>query len=1774
MRIPKQLGLGVWALLWAAACGVPDAPSPLADDAPAVLSRQALETTCFERNTALLQSLKSPLTARDCTYDEDCPQGAFCDQSQRQCDWSCLEDGPPGTACATGQVCNCDGRCVTEGSADPLVLPGRLPRLDVTPGAVSFATPAVSAAPFVAQRLVVGLAAVDAVVAAQATATPVRVVGGPGMEVACNVGDAPATAFSSECTVNAWTFSPFGTGRRATVRVDLRPRHDSTLPRWYVTLESNGVTPQRTRVDAERSDTAPGVGGVRPFVGTVTLDLDASPGSGTDPIILPVRGFANASHLFLHDESRTLSPSGKLRLSTAQTHHGEEWLPAANGSNTADALTVDVEGTYDGTGVTHTSLSGTFTLRLPRPVGSTWGVTAKYHLSRLRVETEAGVADLPLTVCPAQACTTGYVCEPDLGVCVPGVRTWAGAPAGAPVNTVVSEERAAWDAEAQTKLSDYLAASVPALTASQLARGIVCHQGQPTAPQEIAGFPSFATVETAEDFVLERSGDLRCLNGGMPYVSELLNTWDRYPDVNGLQNRDRLTDMEMLSECLADLKRPVVSGAGLGASAWFAHRYGARYPVLTQRATVSTASRVTPGRCFNLARFYGALHLGARDATSRDQRLAWRLFQQWIATHGYMAQQVVQQRELSDFLNETAPSNWDATPAVLERFERGWDLLLDNAYAPLVPGNDIARTCSLLNPDYRLPPAPLASWTYNTSLQSVQDRGTSARWRRSKNTFFFHSPDVGQTCTSTTTPVELAFASYALDEQPTGPRSLQVTCLKNATGVDLTVQAARKSGATGTSLATWTVSVPVGTPAVAFAVLDRGPTLSLFDASLTHRAPVPRTLTFEHFSLRPPYRQTVAGPPGSRLAVWDFVADDGHLTEAVTQRTLYDVPSADMNTFPGAQPHHDATAGLPALVLEGLTAHLRLLNADLEAVERTTLATCGPVSQGTPRDLAIARFGRTLRYEVLMEAWARSAYARELSTCATVLGQAELPWDKRWRDAKSELEAVRRQSYEKLRALTDCQPYGMPVDEAPIVFGATLTGPIERYFGSSSYLYLNARNAVDTAVANKVAAETAWVNLRNSEVQEAFQDTAKDQRIAELKRQYGTPIVQMCGLAGINSETALDAFDPAKTTTPLSPASCFIKPECQLPAEQVHAAVKTEHARFTLCTWKKQVPSSTVYTDAAVRTLVDHYDSVTVAPGSGVVSYNGTTLPVGWLYGAPLPANELAAGAPHAAHNECIQEQGTSGSQLPTPSSLGHKMESTCYQGDMGSAMLAIVGAGQSLQVAQSQWADAQEQLAIAEARCQSLEQDTAKQLALSQAYEQKMGQLIAKKARIDRRVNNMSDVNNKAEGIIGAFARGGVGGLVYGGLKLFGAGAENRYKDQAIRVGEEISQLDNQHKAQVEALQLESAVRQCYAEARMYMVGIHTAALQVDEVETSVDAALLQLENMEGRVRQLLFEGQQVTVREAARPVPLFSHDFWLHERLSTARESFTTAKRLSYLFARALEYEKQQSSPAMGALLAARGPAQLQSALSAYSFAVLDKTVFGRDVEAQTFVVPLRGSVLKLENVVAAVPGDRSLTKQERFTRRLLSPESAVYDDNGRYLGQGLRFYLQDSLGPNAIRCGEKVWTVHAHLSGDDRLVSWIDIHGLAPLVLRKRNTFSSHHCDPAHPGFQTRALRPSLRSGAYTGTAKPGEEATFTLASVGAATGQSVLAFQQTPVGEPSTEWKGRGLYGEYEVIFPWVDLMTKNDVSTGFPLDGIVDVYLRFEQVSAATSLVYP
>jgi hypothetical protein len=124
----------------------------------------------------------------------------------------------------------------------------------------------------------------------------------------------------------------------------------------------------------------------------------------------------------------------------------------------------------------------------------------------------------------------------------------------------------------------------------------------------------------------------------------------------------------------------------------------------------------------------------------------------------------------------------------------------------------------------------------------------------------------------------------------------------------------------------------------------------------------------------------------------------------------------------------------------------------------------------------------------------------------------------------------------------------------------------------------------------------------------------------------------------------------------------------------------------------------------------------------------------------------------------------------------------------------------------------------------------------------------------------------------------------------------------------------------------------------------------------------------------------------------------------------------------------------------------------------------------------------------------------------------------------------------------------------------------------MLLKRNTFSSQWCQGKGEGsdYQVASVRPSaelFRPGGSTGDESEGESFTPSLLFPWFNVPRSEL-YRETYTEGSSEELAGRGLYGEYLLLFPESGLLerTDDDTSNDFPLANIEDVLIRFDLIS--------
>ncbi len=296
------------------------------------------------------------------------------------------------------------------------------------------------------------------------------------------------------------------------------------------------------------------------------------------------------------------------------------------------------------------------------------------------------------------------------------------------------------------------------------------------------------------------------------------------------------------------------------------------------------------------------------------------------------------------------------------------------------------------------------------------------------------------------------------------------------------------------------------------------------------------------------------------------------------------------------------------------------------------------------------------------------------------------------------------------------------------------------------------------------------------------------------------------------------------------------------------------------------------------------------------------------------------------------------------------------------------------------------------------------------------------------------------------------------------------------------------------------------------------------------------------------------------------------MSDKIDRFEKDFAWAKRMVYLAMRAVEYEFQQSLGLRTAILTASHPDQLLDAVNALQQEQGTRTINRRRPSEDSIVLSFRDDVLGLADHSADPTGEKQLTPTRGLQQRLTDPKFAVTDKSGNWLGQGIPF----SLGPQAAlnyRCGERLWRITATVQGD----ALSDEQPGVSLLVLKRNSFASQWCQGLGDGskFQYGSLQPNRNLFAQNGTSTPDSEANgFSTALIYPWFNiRRTDFYKETYQDGASEELAGRGLYGDYVLLFPRDVLEgTANDnnacvaVKRGFPLDQVEDVLIRFDYLS--------
>jgi hypothetical protein len=412
--------------------------------------------------------------------------------------------------------------------------------------------------------------------------------------------------------------------------------------------------------------------------------------------------------------------------------------------------------------------------------------------------------------------------------------------------------------------------------------------------------------------------------------------------------------------------------------------------------------------------------------------------------------------------------------------------------------------------------------------------------------------------------------------------------------------------------------------------------------------------------------------------------------------------------------------------------------------------------------------------------------------------------------------------------------------------------------------------------------------------------------------------------------------------------------------------------------------------------------------------------------------------------------------------------------------------------------------------------------------------------------------------------------------------------------------QRDEQQSYEIEAAKMEADAETaaCFHKAANGQFAVAAAADVMTRATQQADAALVSLQNAKALLTATATEAAgKIALENQLKRIPPHLH-YWLATSINTYTRSMVLARRLTYLAMRAYEYESQKSTDLRSTILAARLPDDLKAVDQILRgdiapFQGNDGIVKQNDHRE----LSLRDDVLRIENLSAILnlpTGTPPMTAGEVFSVFLTSDSTKIYDrQSGQYLGHGIRFSLRPGGWADDL-CAERLWRVTPLTS---------DANGKRPdndaLQLYQENAFGSEAC-----GGEVCSSNDQCTSGAClpNGTCRPGGvritrfQPTSNLITGGAQSfvppfdmtnmfinmpasslgnGREVL--KDLPLAGP-TPFTGRGLYGNYILVFPPSNEPCQHDTSTpphatscpGWAeerLGTVNDVLLRFDVVHA-------
>lgn len=904
------------------------------------------------------------------------------------------------------------------------------------------------------------------------------------------------------------------------------------------------------------------------------------------------------------------------------------------------------------------------------------------------------------------------------------------------------------------------------------------------------------------------------------------------------------------------------------------------------------------------------------------------------------------------------------------------------------------------------------------------------------------------------------------------------------------------------------------------------------------------------------------------------------------------------------QPNHsyppgEQSVGLPVTMLFTLSQQLDGMQGLIDDL----LFQRAPPEQVTPVSQALADF---LPRSVVV-----FAAAQGLRDAARSIGTPT--WEEQWKAARSAWGTATARLLTKLDFLDQGKnPLGIEEGDLPLYRLGDQQGTTRRFSAVSDSL-LGREDLLDPAIAPtlidqardaELLARTSITQILQRDLQQQQEDVASDRRIEDLKRYYGDQITSFCN--DYASLTVLD-LDPAP-----DPNTCYVDPSCQFSVDDYRDRANTADVGYQICmaaNLRARFGSAVTTGQATLDAQLDALPSSSYGADSSFFSSGfGSSLIDGFkagYEGVDVPEISLPSGVDtdtvKAVETLCESARQATLAGRPTvaPASCASTdecpvgficrsgintcvpddtlPEAECFKGSLGEAALAVRGAATEVDIARSELEEYTERYDNAMRGCFILQQGNQAVEAAIEQHNNTMTSLANAKFAADQ----TAAVASKARDLFSLEKPWQwVGSLVFGAVEQ---AAESTSDTLQLKMDE----AERQHELTVQKLEDETALRSCINEAESELVGARSAALRVTAQSQALTLSIVQFNDLKIDMQAALDDGHTSIAAETYRKVAVAQVDFWLDSNLDLYTQRMRRARRALYLAILATEYEFQFTSLERAKALSAATPTDLGDSLNRVrDFVRRGAPVGGGNPTQLITVLSLKKNLLQLATREGAIDGAQRLDETERFQRILTSPQYAVYDDRGKYLGQELPFSISPlgTLGLadtgavpllSGLNCAERLWAVNASVLGTDLMIGTDS--SIATVQLRKRNTFASQACSDL--SLRTATTRPSQnlfvdpasasswdQDSVLVSFTDTREASTYSFSTVQARTNVPQRDLERVDYGDgQSTALAGRGVFGDYTLFIPATTLSVGG--RAGLRLGHVEDVLVRLDYVAA-------